>query len=59
MPKHNLIDYSIEILNWTMFGFGEKGIKEIKNFGNIKEVGEQYFKEWMSYSEILKNSFYK
>lgn len=50
---------AIEILNWTMFGFGEKGIKELKSFGNIKEFGERYLEEWISYSEILKNSFYK
>lgn len=53
------IGKAIEILNWTMFGFGEKGMKELKGFGNIKEFGERYLEEWMSYSEILKNSFYK
>src|SRR5699024_4925726 len=55
------IDYdkAIEILNWTMFGFGEKGLSQINTFENISKFGEQYLKEWKSYSEILKYSFYK
>lgn len=52
------IEKAIEILNWTMFGFGEKSIKQINTFENISEFGEQYLKEWKSYSEILKDSFY-
>jgi len=53
------IEKAIEILNWTMFGFGEKGLSQINTFENISEFGEQYLKEWKSYSEILKYSFYK
>jgi len=53
------IEKAIEILNWTMFGFGEKGLKQINSFENISEFGEQYLKEWKSYSEILRDSFYK
>lgn len=53
------IEKAIEILNWTMFGFGEKGLKEINTFENISEFGEQYLREWESYSKILKDSFYK
>lgn len=53
------IEKAIEILNWTMFGFQEKGIKQIDTFENISDFGKQYFKEWKSYSEILKYSFYK
>ncbi|MFD1929556.1 TetR/AcrR family transcriptional regulator [Sporosarcina siberiensis] len=53
------VEKAIEILNWTMSGFGEKGIKELKGIGNIKEFGNRYLEEWMSYSELLKNSFYK
>jgi len=53
------IEKAIEILNWTMFGFGEKGLKQINTFEHISEFGEQYLKEWGSYSEILKYSFYK
>src|SRR5690625_868840 len=53
------IEKAIEILNWTMFGFGEKGIKQINTFENISEFGEQYLNEWERYSEILKYSFYK
>lgn len=53
------IEKAIEILNWTMFGFGEKGIKQINSFENLTEFGEHYLKEWERYSEILKHSFYK
>lgn len=53
------IEKAIEIVNWTMFGFGEKGIKQIETFESINEFGEQYLKEWESYAEILKYSFYK
>lgn len=53
------IEKAIEILNWTMFGFGEKAIHQINSFKNIGEFGDQYLKEWERYSEILKYSFYK
>ncbi|SFJ89425.1 transcriptional regulator, TetR family [Halobacillus dabanensis] len=53
------IEKAIEILNWTMFGFGDKAIQQISSFENIGEFGEQYLKEWKSYAEILKFSFYK
>jgi len=50
---------AIEILNWTMFGFGEKGLKQINSFENTKEFGEQYLKDWQLYADILKKAFYK
>lgn len=50
------IEKAIEILNWTMFGFGEKAISQLDSFEN---VGEEYLEEWETYSEILKKSFYK
>lgn len=50
------IEKAIEILNWTMYGFGDKAINQLTTFG---EVGEHYLLEWESYSQILKNSFYK
>lgn len=53
------IEKAIEILSWTMFGFGEKGIKQINTFEDVGEFGEQYLKEWKIYSDILKYSFYK
>lgn len=53
------MEKAIEIMNWTMFGFGEKSIKQLNTFENISEFGERYLKEWKSYSEILKDSFYK
>ncbi|MFQ3545552.1 hypothetical protein Q7A53_15840 [Halobacillus rhizosphaerae] len=53
------IERAIEILNWTMFGFGDKVIQQISSFENMREFGEQYLKEWEYYAEILKLSFYK
>jgi|SRR5699024_4458194 len=53
------IEKAIEILNWTMFGLGEKGLNQINTFENISEFGEQYIEEWKSYAEILKYSLYK
>lgn len=53
------IDKAIEILNWTMMGFGEKGIKQIDTFENSDQFGKHYFEEWQRYAEMLKESFYK
>lgn len=53
------IEKAIEILNWTMSGFGEKGLQEIDTFENMREFGEYYLKEWECYARILKYSFYK
>lgn len=53
------IEKAIEILNWTMFGFGEKGLRQIDSFENIGDFGELYLEEWKRYSDILKCSFYK
>lgn len=53
------IDKAIEILNWTMMGFGEKGIKQIDTFEHIDQFGKHYFEEWQRYAEMLKESFYK
>ncbi|MBD8070050.1 TetR/AcrR family transcriptional regulator [Bacillus sp. PS06] len=50
------IQKAIEILTWTMYAFGEKAIKQLISFD---KVGEEYLKEWESYSQILKSSFYK
>lgn len=53
------IEKAMEILNWTMFGFGEKVIKTIDTFIDSNEFGEKTLKEWEVYADILKNSFYK
>lgn len=50
---------AIEILNWTMFGFGEKSIQQMSSFKSTLKFGAYYLKEWKRYSEILKFSFYK
>lgn len=53
------IEKAIEILNWTMFGFGDKALKQINTFENSSEFGDLYLKEWKHYADILKYSFYK
>ena len=53
------INKAIEILNWTMFGFGDKIIKKMASFEDLNQFGEMTLIEWEEYSEILKNNFYK
>lgn len=53
------IQKAIEIFNWTMFGVGEKGLKELFTFDDIGRFGEKYLEEWNVYAELLKYSFYK
>lgn len=50
---------AVEILNWTMFGFGEKQIQQLDNFKNSAKFGQNALEEWEIYSRILRNSFYK
>ncbi|GGA71202.1 hypothetical protein [Ornithinibacillus halotolerans] len=50
---------AIEILTWTMFGFGNKAMEQIDTFENSEEFGERYLQEWDQYTKILKYSFYK
>lgn len=52
-------DKAIEILNWTMFGYGDKAIHQLNTFKDMTEFGEQYLKEWKGYTDILKRCFYK
>lgn len=53
------VEKAIEILNWTMFGLGEKALEQIVTFEDVDDFGEYYFEEWKKYVEILKYSFYK
>lgn len=53
------IEKAIEILNWTMFGFGEKIIQQIDTFKDNKEFGQASLIEWEKYASMLKKSFYK
>lgn len=53
------VEKAIEILNWTMFGFGEKIIRRINNFEDGSQFAKEAFKEWKTYSNILKDIFYK
>ncbi|HLQ71519.1 MAG TPA: hypothetical protein VK142_06930 [Bacillota bacterium] len=39
------IEKAIEILNWTMFGFGDKGLEQIDFFENINDFGDLYLEE--------------
>jgi len=53
------VEKAIEILNWTMFGLGDKALEQIVTFEDVDDFGEYYFEEWKKYAEILKYSFYK
>lgn len=46
----------MDILNWSMFGFGKRAIEQIDS---MDEVEESYLKEWEEYSALLKKAFYK
>lgn len=47
---------AIDILNWTMFGFGNRAIETIDS---VEEVEESYLREWEGYSLLLRKAFYK
>lgn len=47
---------AMDILNWSMFGFGKRAIEQIDS---MDEVEESYLKEWEEYSALLKKAFYK
>ncbi len=53
------VEKAIEILNWTMTGYGDKTVRQLNSFEDLSEFGERYLEEWERYSEILKYSFYK
>lgn len=53
------VEKALEILNWTMFGFGEKGIQTLTTFENLAAFEDEYYAEWKIYAQILKNAFYK
>lgn len=53
------VDKAIEILSWTMAGYGDKAVRQLRSFEDLNEFGKQYLEEWGNYSEILKYSFYK
>ncbi|OEL03853.1 TetR family transcriptional regulator [Staphylococcus succinus] len=53
------IEKAIEILNWTMLGFGTKTLTQITSFDNSPQFGETYLNEWKQYAQILKCNFYK
>ncbi|MGO4890364.1 TetR/AcrR family transcriptional regulator [Anaerobacillus sp. MEB173] len=50
------IQKAIDILNWTMIGFGEREVKKLNSFS---EIHMDILNEWNSYSELLKSCFYK
>jgi len=50
------VEKAMEILTWTMLGFGEKSISKLLTFEHVEA---KYIEEWRSYSEILKKAFYK
>jgi len=50
---------ALEILNWALFGFGEKYIKQQDIFQDTGTFGETILREWETYAGILKKAFYK
>lgn len=53
------IEKAIEIIHWTMNGFGEKGLSKMKTYEDIDSFVKKYMEEWREYAMILKESFYK
>ncbi|WP_194201616.1 TetR/AcrR family transcriptional regulator [Metabacillus mangrovi] len=47
---------ALHILNWTMTGFAEM---QMSKAGALDRDGAVILKEWESYSELLKQAFYK
>lgn len=50
------VEKAIDILNWSLLGFGNKAMDKIDS---IEEVEASYLKEWEDYSALLKQAFYK
>lgn len=50
------VQKAIDILNWTLFGYGNQALEVIDS---IEDVEESYLREWEDYSIILKKAFYK
>ena len=50
------VEKAVDILNWSLLGFGNRAIETIDS---IEEVEQSYLKEWEEYSTILKQAFYK
>nr|WP_284248210.1 TetR/AcrR family transcriptional regulator [Tetragenococcus halophilus] len=50
------IKKAIDILTWTLLGYGNRAIEELDS---LEKVIESYLKEWKQYSEILQKAFYK
>lgn len=53
------IEKAVEILNWTMLGYAEKGLKLRDKFENKQSFVDFYSQEWRKYSDLLKDCFYK
>ena len=49
------IKRAVEIINWTLIGFAEKE----GNVDSVQEIDSAIYKEWNSYSELLRRCFYK
>ncbi len=47
---------AINILNWTILGYGNQAIETKSSTAELKE---EYLKDWESYSKILRHAFYK
>ena len=50
------VEKAIDILTWTLFGYGNRAIETLDS---VKDVDETYLKEWEEYAMMLKKVFYK
>ena len=51
------VEKAVDILNWSLLGFGNRAMETIDSIE--EEVEQSYLKEWEEYSTILKQAFYK
>src|SRR5699024_12822290 len=47
------VEKAINILTCTMYGYGEKGLRELKNFNNLEDFGEYYLQVWKHITTLL------
>lgn len=53
------VEKAVEIINWTMIGFGSSVMKNMDDAKDGSKIIEESIEAWESYTTILKDSFYK
>lgn len=49
------VEKAIDVINWTMIGFGERERNKLDSF---EDAGNELLQEWEKYSDLLKQCFY-